>query len=162
MFYGYRVIPAWYQSAPRPPRGRREWGVVFKMLMVNTLGRMQNAECRSREQGRPKPHQCDIKATPKLPQSQGSGRGLGCFRVDTMNYPGVAPAVSGSCCDVPRGHLPFRRARAGGAGHRRAADARRRAAERSKAESGLIAAGAAAPGLDRLVRNGTVKLMVSP
>ena len=88
--------------------------------------------------------------------------GLECFRVDIMNYPGIAPAVSGSCCDVPRGHLRFRRARAGAAGHRRAADARRRVAKISKAESGLIAAGPAAPGLDRVVRNGTVKLMVSP
>jgi hypothetical protein len=72
------------------------------------------------------------------------------------------PGSFGVLLRCAKGYLPFRRARADGAGHRRAADARRRAAERSKAESGLIAAGPAAPGLDRLVRNGTVKLMVSP
>jgi hypothetical protein len=38
----------WYQTALRAPRGRRERGVVFRMLMVNTgnEGRMQNAKCR--------------------------------------------------------------------------------------------------------------------
>jgi len=39
MFYGYREGPGWYQGAPRPPRGTQGGGVVFGLLMVNTLGR---------------------------------------------------------------------------------------------------------------------------
>jgi hypothetical protein len=40
MFYGYRMVPAWYQSAPQSiPRetGGRD---IFRMLMMNTNNRI--------------------------------------------------------------------------------------------------------------------------
>ena len=57
MFYGYRKVPCWYQGSPRPPRGRRDRGVVFILLMIKAgLGTTKlDFQPRTAGQSRPKP-----------------------------------------------------------------------------------------------------------
>ena len=80
VFYGYRVCPGWYQGATRPPRGRRDRGVVFRILMVNAELRTSNLEVRtSKSRAKPpkatvKPPQGSTKANPKPGESRGAWR----------------------------------------------------------------------------------------
>ena len=57
MFYGYRTVTCWYQGSPRPPRGRRDRGVVFILLMIKAgLGTSKlDFQPRTAGQSRPKP-----------------------------------------------------------------------------------------------------------
>ena len=81
MFCGHRMVPGWHQSTPRPPRGRRDSGSVFRMLMGKASSPKLKARRHKRDSARGKvvrwkATQSHMNATYKPPSSHVVGRGL--------------------------------------------------------------------------------------
>ena len=97
MFYGYRKVPCWYQGSPRPPRGRRDRGVVFILLMIKAgLGTSKlDFQPRTAGQSRPKPPPA---SAPQARHRRGKGAKVSI----------VAPFVpaSATSCPVLSRHAP--------------------------------------------------------
>ena len=81
MFCGHRMVPGWHQSTPRPPRGRRDSGSVFRMLMGKASSPKLKARRHKRDSARGKvvrwkATQSHMNATYKPPSSHVVGRVL--------------------------------------------------------------------------------------
>ena len=90
MFYGYRKVPCWYQGSPRPPRGRRDRGVVFILLMIKAgLGTSKlDFQPRTAGQSRPKPP----------PRQRTAGQAQAWQGREGLDYSSIVPRLFLDCC----------------------------------------------------------------